>query len=373
MRLAGVSYLPLHEGKVPRWLFSRMVRLGKIIIDNIIDIYGEYELLDRCSDPYWFQSLGCVLGYDWHSSGVTTVLTAVIEKILDSGEYGIHIVGGKGIRSRRIPNVLSGRRFEYIRNREALIEASRLSAKIDNHLLQDGYTIYHHAILFTDDCRWTVIQQGMNINLKYARRYHIKDTLLDRDLDYITEPHECIIGDRREATVLDLTSRDSRENKRTMIDIFREGRLRRDYERLLESMRINLYKWINRGEKTIRWRVESLYMPRKIDWNTVRRIYEVQPRNIRELLLIKGVGPNIIRAASLISQIIYGDRASWRDPIKFTFTVGGKDGVPYPVNPKMYDSVIKYFRRIIDSSNLSRKERENTIKRLSRIASLNTI
>ncbi len=371
--MVGIAYLPLHGGKTPRWLFQRMVKLSRIIVKSIVDLYGQDELIERLAHPIYFQSFGCLVGYDWHSSGVTTVMTGVLQKVLESEDIGVYIVGGKGGRGRRVPEQL--RAFEdrlpgtWI---DHLIDYSRLSAKIDTVLLQDNYSIYHHALLFTDRGRWLIVQQGMNPNLKLARRYHIKDKLLVRDARYITEPHEGISGARAEKIVLDLTSRKSLENKKVMLDIIRENRLRRDWEKLVKLIkRDTLYRWIEKEypqqEISINEAKELLVMPRTLNWKAVRKIYDHQPTNINELILLRGVGGKTIRAISLVAQFIYGAEPSYKDPIRFTFTTGGKDGVPYPVDRKVYDELIDFYKSVLEHGEMKRKQKKELLWKLSQL------
>lgn len=370
--MAGIAYLPLHGGKTPKWLFQRMVKLSSIIIDAIIDLYGRDELIERLSHPIYFQSFGCLVGYDWHSSGVTTVMTGVLQQVLEKKDYGVYIVGGKGRRGRQVPDDLINRYSDILPSKriDDLIKYSRLSAKVDTVLLQDNYSIYHHAIMFTDGGRWLIVQQGMNPDLKLARRYHILDRLLERDTEYVTEPHKGISGSRREKIVLDLTDRRSFENKKVMIDIVREHRLRRDWEKLVKLLKKDtLYRWIEReyGEANItREDIGNiLVMPRDLNWKAVRKIYDVQPRNINELIMLRGVGAKTIRAISLVAQFIYGAEPSYRDPIRYTFTVGGKDGVPMPVDRKVYDELIDFYKSVIEHGEIGREKKKELINKLS--------
>jgi hypothetical protein len=366
--IMGIAYLPLHYGRAPKWLFNRMVKLGRPIFKLIIDEYGVDNLLERLSDPYWFQALACCLGYDWHSSGVTTVLTGVIEKILGEEEYGLYIVGGKGLKSRKVPKLLSEKYLEILgeENTNRLIELSRLTAKVDTVLLQDGYNLYHHAIVFNDRNRWVIIQQGMNIDNRYARRYHILDKQLFKEYEMINEPHKGIIGDRIEKLVLDLTSKESIDNKKVMLDIIKERSFKRDYEELFKLKKDTLYRWIE-GKKRQDVNIEKLVLPKRIDWNKVRKIYDYQPNTIPEFLKLKETTPKVVRAVSLVAELIYGERASWRDPIKYTFTVGGKDGIPYPVDRRTYDSIIKFFTDMIEASEMERKEKKLALKRITKL------
>jgi len=358
-------YLPLHSGRAPKWLFTRMVKLSKAIIKVILDDYGVDEFIDRISNPYWFQALGCAVGWDWHSSGLTTVLTGVFSEVLKELNYGLYIVGGKGRRAITIPQQI---RMIYektgLDDINKLVNISRIAAKTDTVLLQDGYEIYHQAIIFNDRMRWSLIQQGMNIDIKYARRYHWNSR--KPITEFINEPHIGIAVDRIENNIINLTDRKSLEAKKTMVDIIQERRLHRDIQRLYEKIKFGLYRWIPSETKGIN-KIDVLILPRKINWNVVRKMYEDKPRNIPEFLKIKGVNKSIVRGLALISTLIYGNEIEWKDTIKYTFTVGGKDSVPYKINRKEYDKIIDYIENAVESAELGRVEKKNILRRLSRM------
>lgn len=359
MKRAGIAYLPLHDGYVPRWLFGRMVKMSKLIIKVIIEDFGIDELLIRLSDPIWFQSLGCVLGFDWHSSGLTTVVTGALKEAAKETDLGIYIVGGKGKVSRNTPIEIFKLAKTYGFDASPLIKVSRLTAKVDNTLVLDGYSIYHHVIFFDDKLRWTVVQQGMNVNTKYARRYHwtykkIRET-------YTVEPHTGLMGDKIHSITIDMTAKSSDEAKKISMDIIKENRLRRDLIKARDKVRGELDKWIMGN--TVDENIKLLYLPRNLNWKAVREAYELQPRTFDELLLIRGFGPETMRALALISEIIYGAAPSKRDPIRYTFAVGGKDGVPFPINIRVYDTIIKYFEELLEKIRI--KDRRERIAKLS--------
>lgn len=358
-------YLPLHYGRAPKWLFNRMVRLGRGIIKTVIDEFGTDELIKRLSDPYWFQALGCSLGYDWHSSGLTTVLTGVLSEILKDYDYGVYIVGGKGKKAVTVP-----KQIDEIYEKTGLdkvyklVKISRLAAKTDTVLLQDGYDIYHQAIIFDERMGWTLIQQGMNTDVRYARRYHWNS---GKPISkYVNEPHIGILVDRIENNIVNLIDRKSIEAKKTMIDIIQENRIRRDIEKLYEKIKFGLYRWIS-SYTVNNDKINVLILPKKINWEVARRIYESRPATMPEFLNVKGVNRNIVRALALVSSLIYGDEIMWRDTIKYTFTVGGKDGVPYYVDRKTYDQAINFFKDIIEGSELDRKDKIASLKRLAKL------
>ncbi|MEM2846558.1 MAG: DUF763 domain-containing protein [Nitrososphaerota archaeon] len=362
VKLSGVTDLPLHEGRAPAWLMARMKKMAYAVAKVIVDDYGRRELLRRLSDPYWFQSFGCALGFDWHSSGLTTTVVGALREALSLKVHGVAVAGGKGSMSRRVPEQIIGSGLDEDKAAR-LIRASRLAAKVDNAVLQDGYQIYHHAIIFTEDGEWAVIQQGMNPDQGYARRYH---WLGERVECFVVEPHSAIASMRREKAVLNMVSRESEEARRASVDLASER----------PSTLIRLLNIAARGQETLTafigdemdlqvTRLPSfLRMPRRIDWNAIRRAYELRPRSYEELVEIRGIGPSTIRALALISALIYGARVDWRDPVRFTFAVGGKDGVPYPVSRRTYDEAISFMQQVLEEAELGSDEKKEALRRL---------
>ncbi|AEA46950.1 DUF763 domain-containing protein [Archaeoglobus veneficus] len=345
--MAGSIYLPLHYGKAPPWLLGRMKKLAKPIITLIIDEFGEEEFFERLSDPIFFQSFSNVLGFDWNSSGTTTVLTGVLKSVLNTPDFDIRVAGGKGKEGLKTPEHIVKFADELgIGNKaEELIEVSRLTAKVDGVALQDGYDIYHHALIFSRK-HCVVIQQGMNEHNRLARRYHWKPS--DFSAVSAEEPHSGIIAVRRENAVMNLVARDSRENRETILDVVRDGTFRRDYSKLLSIVRYR----------------ESVSVPRRIDWKAIERAYNLQPERFERLLLVRGVGKGAIRALALIADIIYNAEYSTQDPAKYCFAVGGKDGVPFPVDRQSYDEVIEFMRDAIKQAELGNYEKLAALKRL---------
>ena len=368
MSRTGIANLPLHGGKAPRWLFKRMVQLSRGIIDVMLYEFNSDEILKRLSDPFWFQALSCVLGFDWHSSGTTTVTCAAIAEAMNSMEYGIAAAGGKGKNSMETPVqiVRIGELFGISTTKiESLQYASRMTAKIDNAAIQDGYTLYHHMLIFSEKGTWCVIQQGMNSDNLYARRYH----WFSQDISSFTyEPHNAILGDKNISPVLNMTSKESMDTQRISVDLVNDNprHLQRDWMYLLKP----------RGQQTLddfqskSPNISYLHMPRYINWNKLRRIYEFQPKNYEELLSLKGVGPATVRALALISDLIYGEKPSWEDPVKYSFAVGGKDGVPFPVDRKAMDESIEIIKQGIQEAAIGNKEKIKAFRRLSSLVSL---
>lgn len=365
----GIADLPLHSGHVPGWLIGRMRKLADAIVKALVDCYGEKEFLVRISDPLWFQSFGCVLGFDWHSSGLTTVVVGVLREALSFEKHGVAIFGGKGVKSRMVPEELRSRLksidFDE-RKIEALVRASRLSAKVDNSLVQDGYDIYHHAIIVDLDSNWAVVQQGINEVEGYARRYH---WLSDNVKSFVVEPHASIVGDRKSSIVLNMVSKYSEEARKTSVDLVCEhpSRLQRLVNLVIQKQD-SLTRWVE-AEQDIEIQIQKLpdylRLPKKISWEAIRVAYEYRPRSYEELIEIKGIGPSTIRALALISTLLFGSKVDWKDPIKFSFAVGGKDGVPFPVRRDVMDRVIEFMRSIVESSDIEREERLDALRRLA--------
>lgn len=363
MYRTGIANLPIHNGKAPRWLFKRMVNLSKGIIDVISLEYGNDEFLKRLSDPFWLQALSCVLGFDWHSSGCTTVTCGALKEAIDPNQHGIFIAGGKGKVSRKTPYQIEkfGDNYNFSTSKiEKLKYASRMSAKIDNTAIQDGYKLYHHVFIFTKNCKWTVIQQGLNEEIKYARRYH---WFSENVKDFVCEPHDAIIGERNNKKVLNMISKDSIDTQKTCIDLVNDNpiHIQNDWAKLTK---INGQTTLSNWDKPEINLVKCLDMPRSINWAKMKEIYNFKPKNYEELLSLNGVGPNTVRALALISDLIYGEKPSWTDPVKYSFTVGGKDGVPFPVDKKAMDESIEIIKSGIQQAKTGQKDKIYAIKRL---------
>ncbi|MEM1545035.1 MAG: DUF763 domain-containing protein [Candidatus Methanomethylicia archaeon] len=361
---SGVAYLPLHGGKAPSWLVRRMIKLADVIVKIIIDEYGVHEFLRRVSNPFWFQSFGCILGYDWHSSGVTTVVSGVLRTALKHERHGLAVCGGKGKRSIQTLNdiEITGALFNLSTSKiESLKYASRITAKIDNAAIQAGYPLYHHVFIVSEDGDWAVIQQGMNIHDKTARRYHWLSTALK---DYVNEPHTAIVGNVVRRRVLDMTSSNSEDCRKICVDIVKDGphKILNALKSIRPICQESLDKWFSNSSTS--YTIDVLYMPRSINWDALRNAYETQPKNFEELLTIKGIGPATIRGLALISEVIYGTPPSWRDPVKYSFAFGGKDGVPFPVNREAMDEAIKFLVEIIEKAEINNSERMYSLKRL---------
>jgi hypothetical protein len=369
MYRTGVANLPLHGGKAPAWLTGRMRKLSKEIATIMVDEYGASMFLKRLSDPYWFQALGCVLGYDWHSSGLTTVLTGVLKQALSPEEHGLAVCGGKGRTSRKTPMEIMevGEKFGFSEDRvEAFTYTSRMTAKVDNSAIQAGYQLYHHAFVITEDEKWAVIQQGMSSKDHSARRYH---WLSDSTTDLIVEPHNAVVGNVKREKALNMTAKTSEGARKASLDVAKEPP--RKVLRLFEAARplhqISLQEWLPKAEVDP-WQqsIEALNMHRSINWETMTRVYEFQPRNYEELLSVSGVGPATVRGLALVAELIYGEKPSWEDPVKFSFAYGDKDGVPFPVDHRAMDEAVQVLRRAVEATKLGEKEKLRSLRRLRR-------
>jgi len=356
MPRSGVSELPLHGGDAPRWLFTRMVKLASAITEIMLDEYGSKEVLRRMADPFWFQAYSCVLGFDWHSSGTTTVTCGAM-KVAMQAHPEIGVAGGKGAVSRRAPAEISSFAemnglSESKENR--LRYCSRMSAKVDSAALQDGHDLYHHVILFDRQGNWSVVQQGMSDATGYARRYQWCSEGLG---GFLSEPHTGLVGTYTK-DVLDMTSYDSAQARASSVDLVKDG-----IDHLQSQVVV-----VEKGQSTLsEWAGETpikLNMPRDINWTALKQAYEFQPRDYEELISLQGIGPSTVRALALISELMFGTKASWKDPVKYSFTVGGKDGVPYPVDREAMDRSIEILNAGIEESPASNREKMDALKRL---------
>ena len=365
LKRTGVTSLPLHYGKAPRWLVFRMQKLANEMVTLMVDEYGVDMFLRRVSDPFWFQALGCVLGYDWHSSGVTTVLTGILKTVINKTELGVTVCGGKGKTSRKTPEEIEflGEKYGFSEGKlDSLLYASRISAKVDSTAVQAGYPLYHHAFFVTEGGKWAVVQQGINTNDKSARRYH---WLSDNVKDFVVEPHDAVVGDMKKDVVLDMTALESEGCRKTSTDIAKENpkKLKKTILSIRPVHQKSLQEWIPQPLRT-EYAVDAFSLPRNLNWNTVKRVYDFQPKNYEELIGIRGVGPATVRALALVSEMVYGEKPCWEDPIKYSFCVGGKDGVPYPVDRATYDETLEILGNAIKQAKVGNKEKLNAVKRL---------
>ena len=348
----GTAQLPLHGGRAPAWLFSRMVKLAREITIHIRAEYGSEEMLRRLSDPFWFQAFGCVLGFDWHSSGVTTTVTGALKEGIRGIErdLGFFAGGGKGAVSRQTPSEIELACDRISIDPRPLVYASRMSAKVDSAAVQDGYQLYHHAFFFTPSGAWCVVQQGMNDDNGMARRYHWLSTRVD---SYVNEPHAAVCAESQ-APTLNLVAEESAPVRSSSAELARAKP-----EVALAAIRAIPALTMPRRHAVLLADVNPQYLQK-----ILLKTYERAPENFETLLGMEGVGARTVRALALVSEIIYGTPASTRDPARFSFAHGGKDGFPYPVDTGTYDKTVEALRAAVSRAGIDRSERVAALKRL---------
>ncbi|NPA16051.1 MAG: DUF763 domain-containing protein [Deferribacteres bacterium] len=354
MRRTGLTDLPLHTGKAPRWLFERMKSLAAEVLYLIALEYGTAEVLRRFSDPFWFQAFGCLLGFDWHSSGITTtVMGAVKEGLKKYPELNLFVAGGKGKTSLKTPEEIANTcEKKGISHGNRLIKLSRLAAKIDNSAVQDGFSLYHHTFIFTADGSWAVIQQGLDDKRLLARRYH---WLGERVKKMTIEPHAAVCCDVRKPT-LNLVDKTAKELQSSMVELA-----------LLHPERLAAEMELARLSMPRRHHISLEDIDIKRFKTTMEKAYENQVKDFEELLAVKGAGAKFLRALALTAEIVHGKRISFKDPARYAFAHGGKDGHPFPVNRKIYDHTIETLKEIISRAKVGEVEKSKALKRLARL------
>ncbi len=350
----SVVDLPLHGGKCPPWLFEKMKRLARAIFIVIYEEFGRREVLKRLSDPFWFQALGCLLGFDWHSSGLTTTVGGAIKEGLRElfKEMGIFICGGKARRALMTPQEIEfwGAQAGLSNRLTHLINISRLVAKIDNSAIQDGFSLYFHLFIFDVEGRWCVIQQGMDSFFSYARRYHWES---DNTKDFLNDPHKGIISSVKRDEVLNLASSQSEEARKAMI--FMIGEDRKSFLKVLKGD--YLFFRASHGLSKKDLPIDSL---KKISLLT----YKKEIKEFKDLLLIRGIGEKTLRALTLTAELIYNVKASRKDPVSFAYAHGGKDGYPYKLDRKTYENTIQELEEIILKIKSSNREKLELLRKL---------
>ena len=349
MKRSGVADLPLHGGRVPPWLAARMVLLGTAISESVVEHYGRPALLSRLSDPFWFQALGSVMGMDWHSSGITTSVIGALKKGLNprARELGIHVCGGRGRQSRATPDELRAVADRAGLDGESLVRTSRLTARIDNNAIDDGFQIYLHGFVVSADGDWAVVQQGMNGGSRLARRYHWHSAAVR---DFTADPHTAIVGEHA-GVIRNLVDRRAGPAQDALLRITRE-----DPAKTLAEAR-------------------HLIMPRhhdvRVEDVNARRLgavlalaHERDLRDFASLLLVEQLGPRTLQSLALIAEVVHGTPTRFDDPARFSFAHGGKDGHPFPVPLRIYDDSLSVLRRALDSAKLGRTEKLDGMSRL---------
>ncbi|TPI53616.1 MULTISPECIES: DUF763 domain-containing protein [unclassified Mesorhizobium] len=366
---SGSADLPLHGGRVPKWLGDRMTRLGAVLCQAIIHHYGRDELLRRLAHPFWFQSFGAVMGMDWHSSGITTSVIGALKRGLTplSGELGIHVCGGRGAHSRKTPHELEmiGERVGF--DGAALATASRLVAKVDSAAVQDGFDLYLHGFIVTDDSRWVVVQQGMNGDRRQARRYH---WLSEGLKSFVDQPHAAIEGERQ-GEIVNLTDHRAEASRSGQLDLLRQlgpDRIVREFAAIepatASAKRDNaqpmLPNLVMPAHHDVR---ESDIVMRRLHGNISAAI-ESGPTDFPELLLVPGVGARTVRALAMVAEVVHGAPCRFSDPARFSLAHGGKDRHPFPVPLKVYDETIAVMKSAVAKAKLGREEELAALQRL---------
>ncbi|MBQ0161787.1 MAG: DUF763 domain-containing protein [Treponema sp.] len=375
----GHADLPLHTGTVPKWLADRMMQMGTLIVESLIENFGKKEVLVRLSDPLWFQSLGAVMGMDWHSSGITTSVMYALKRGINARarEFGLCVCGGRGKYSRRTPDELRFLADATGLDGDKLVNSSKLVAKVDSTAVQDGFQLYMHNFILSNEGDWTVVQQGMNTETKTARRYHWSSENLR---SFIEEPHSGVTGEN-EGLILNLTAKDAEATRSRILDFSKlnpdkaikeiKDVIKHDDNKLIIPKKIITTQDENRELAEQR----SIVMPfhhevRAEDVNLKRlggvlaTAYASDPKDFESLLLTPGLGPRTIQSLTLVSEVIYGTPSRFTDPARFSFAHGGKDGHPFPVPLKVYDESIRVLHESIEKSRMGYKDKSECIKRL---------
>lgn len=394
-----LAELPLHTGKAPPWLFQRMVKLAGAITLAVVEEYGPAEMLRRLADPWWFQAFGCVLGFDWHSSGLTTVTCGALKEAAKTwgDDLGLVVAGGKGATSRKTPHEIAAAAERHaMTGGEQLVYASRMSAKVDSAAVQDGYDIYHHAFFFTPDGQWCVVQQGMNEQRGWARRYHWLGERVD---DFVCEPHAAIrdlagadeaaspapaapppantAPGRKQLLLLNMVAAEAGENRQASAALVRENPdwLRDEIRRCTEG-------------PTLFAPARHPVLPADVNWKRLDKLlveaHEQHPQDFATLLGLRGIGPAAVRSLSLLAELIFQAPASHRDPAQpapaapsaaaaprrwadYSYAHGGKDGTPFPVDRSTYDRNIFVLTDAVRRAKLGQNDKFHALRRLAQV------
>ncbi len=353
MKRSGSADLPLHNGHVPKWLAERMGKLGLAITEAILVEYGKKAFLQRISDPFWFQSLGAVMGMDWHSSGITTSVLGALKRAINphAKELGIYVCGGKGTKSRETPAELLKIADATGLNGHELVRCSKLSAKVDNTAVQDGFQLYLHHFILSNEGDWSVIQQGMREGTATARRYHWHSASMD---SFVNEPHTAVCGNNL-GQILNLVSGEANETRNGILSVVRE-----DPNQMLQEAQ----HLVMPSHHDVRSSNVDLKRLGTILWLA----QEKNTKGFEDLLLLEGLGPRTLQSLTLVSEVIHGTPSRFSDPARFSFAHGGKDGHPFPVPTKVYDETIHTLRSAVDKAKIGQSEKNEAIKALTKIA-----
>ena len=336
----GTADLPLHHGHVPAWLAGRMARLGRVVVEALVLEYGRDEVLRRLANPFWFQALGCVMGMDWHSSGITTSVLGALKRGLAPVEWelGLHVCGGRGRHSRQTPAELLALGERVSVDAPALVRASRLVAKVDSAAVQDGFALYLHGFVVTDDGKWTVVQQGMNPDRRQARRYH---WLWERAGSFVDAPHAAIEG-IPQGSIVNFTDRQAAAARTATVALA---------NRPPEAVLVEVERAARLGARTVVFGSSGLFAGNC-------------GAEFPELLLTPCIGGRTLFALSLVAEVVYGAPSRFSDPARFSFAHGGKDGHPFPVPLTIYDETLAVLRRAVTQAKLGQDEKLAALRRL---------
>jgi uncharacterized protein len=351
MQRSGTADLPLHGGRVPGWLATRMSTLGTAIAESVIHHYGRSALLSRLSDPFWFQAFGAVMGMDWHSSGITTSVMGALKRGMNprAHELGIQICGGRGRHSRNTPGELRAVADRSGLDGDALVDTSRLTARIDNNAIADGFQIYLHSFVVSADGEWAVVQQGMNAESRLARRYHWHSATVR---DFTCEPHTAIVGTPG-GVITNLVDHRARPAQEALLTIARTDPART----LTDARRLAMP-----GRHDVRREDVDL----KRLGAVLAVAHERELHGFAELLLVENLGPRTLQSLALIAEVVHGAPSRFDDPARFSFAHGGKDGHPFPVPLRPYDESIDVLRRSLDAARVGDGDKLDGMKRLDR-------
>jgi uncharacterized protein len=353
VKRSGIADLPLHGGRVPPWLATRMVTLGTAIAESVLHHHGRAALLSRLSDPFWFQALGSVMGMDWHSSGITTSVMGALKKGLNpkAHELGVYICGGRGRQSRHTPRELREVADRTSLDGEALVRTSRLTARIDNNAIADGFQIYLHSFILTSDGDWAIVQQGMNEASRLARRYHWHSAAVR---DFTADPHTAIVG-QPAGTIRNLVDRRARPAQAALLAIARA-----DPSKTLADVR--------RLEMPARHGIRAADVNEKRLGAVLALAQERELRDFASFLLLEQLGPRTLQSLALVAEVVHGASTRFDDPARFSFAHGGKDGHPFPVPLQVYDESISVLRRALDAAKLGHSDKLHGLSRLDAFA-----
>lgn len=353
MKRSGSADLPLHYGYVPIWLAERMAKLGLAITEAVLTEYGRPEVIRRLSDPFWFQSLGAVMGMDWHSSGITTSVMGALKRAINphSRELGIYICGGKGKHSKETPSELMKIGNSTGLDGNYLSRCSRLSAKVDNTAVQDGFQLYTHNFIVSNEGNWTVVQQGMSASSSTARRYHWHS---DDLRSFVEEPHTAIFGSNQ-GRILNMTAAGAAPSRTSVMALTQEQP---------GTMLAEAQKLVMPAHHDVRAKDVNLKRLGSVLWLA----HEKRPADFEELLLLEGVGPRTLQSLALVSEVIYGTPTRFDDPARFSFAHGGKDGHPFPVPLKVYDETISVLQNAVQRAKMGNSDKQEAIRKLGEIA-----